>query len=135
MAAISRRACASHMEEPVNLRRATEADAAEIAALTQEAYGKWVAVMGCKPLPMTADYHHAVREHRFDLLHIGSHLVGLIETKPDDDCLLIVNVAIRPEFQGRGLGRQLLSLAEDLAAGQALTGVRLYTNALMIENI
>jgi ribosomal protein S18 acetylase RimI-like enzyme len=123
------------MDGPVNLRRATEADAAEIAALAQEAYGKWVAVMDCKPLPMVADYHHAVREHRFDLLHIGSLLVGLIETKPDDDCLLIVNVAIRPAFQGRGLGRQLLSLAEDLAAGQALSGVRLYTNALMTENI
>jgi hypothetical protein len=34
-----------------------------------------VAVMDCKPLPMVADYHHAVREHRFDLLHIGSLLV------------------------------------------------------------
>jgi ribosomal protein S18 acetylase RimI-like enzyme len=33
------------------------------------------------------------------------------------------------------LGRRLLSLAEDIAADQALTGVRLYTNALMTENI
>lgn len=123
------------MDEAVSLRRGFAADADEIAALTQEAYSKWIAVMGCKPSPMTVDYHAALRAHRFDLLHIGNRIVGLIETVPDEPFLLIVNVAVRPGFQGRGLGERLLSLAEDIAAGQALSGIRLYTNALMTENI
>ena len=84
---------------------------------------------------MTVDYHDAVCKHRFDLLYIGNLLAGLIETTPDGDSLLIVNVAIRPSFQGRGLGKRLLSLAEDIAAGQALSDVWLYTNALMAENL
>jgi ribosomal protein S18 acetylase RimI-like enzyme len=119
----------------VEARRATEADAADIAALVREAYGRWVPVMGCEPLPMTVDYGEAVRRHRFDLLCAGGLLAGLIETTPQDDCLLIVNVAIRPAFQGRGLGKQLLFLAEEIATEAGLTGLRLYTNALMAENI
>jgi ribosomal protein S18 acetylase RimI-like enzyme len=123
------------VDEPVSLRRATQADAAAIAGLTREAYGKWVPVIGREPLPMTVDYDDVVRKHRFDLLHAGDVLAGLIETVPDGDCLLIVNVAILPAFQGRGLGKRLLLLAEEIATTTGLSGLRLYTNALMGENI
>jgi ribosomal protein S18 acetylase RimI-like enzyme len=123
------------VDGPISLRRATETDAAEIAALTRAAYGKWVPVIGREPLPMMVDYHDAVCKHRFDLLHVGNLLAGLIETTPEGNSLLIVNVAIRPSFQGHGLGKRLLSLAEDIAADQALSDVRLYTNALMAENL
>ena len=117
------------------VRRATEADADAIAELTCEAYGKWIAVLGREPLPMRVDYHDAVRRHRFDLLYEGDSLAALIETTPDGDCLLIVNVAVRPGMQGRGLGRRLLSLAEEIAAEGGFPALRLYTNALMVENI
>ncbi|HEX4634615.1 MAG TPA: GNAT family N-acetyltransferase [Rhizomicrobium sp.] len=123
------------MGQPITVRRATEADASDITALTLEAYGKWVAVMGREPLPMRVDYHDAVRKHRFDLLYAGDRLAALVETAPDDDCLLIVNVAVRPGFQGHGLGKSLLSLAEEIAAEGGFSGIRLYTNALMAENI
>ena len=117
------------------VRRATEADADTIAELTRLAYGKWVAVLGREPLPMRVDYHDAVRRHRFDLLYEGDSLAALIETTPDGDCLLIVNVAVHPAMQGRGFGRRLLSLAEEIAAEGGFPALRLYTNALMVENI
>jgi len=117
------------------VRRATEADAADIAALTRAAYGKWIAVLGREPLPMRVDYHDAVRRHRFDLLYEGDSLAALIETTPDGDCLLIVNVAVHPAMQGRGFGRRLLSLAQEIAAEEGFPALRLYTNALMVENI
>jgi hypothetical protein len=88
------------VNEPISLRRARETDAVEIAALTREAYGKWVGVVGREPLPMTVDYHDAVSRRRFDLLFVGDRLAGLIETAPDGNCLLIENVAVRPVFQG-----------------------------------
>ncbi len=123
------------MDVPVTIRLATEADTGAIQALTHAAYAKWVEVAGRLPLPMTVDYAQALREHRFDLLHAGETLAALIETTPADDQLLIVNVAVHPDFQGRGFGVQLLKLAEDLADRAKLRGTRLYTNRLFEPNI
>jgi len=119
----------------VRLRIAGAADAEAIRTLTREAYAKWVPIAGREPLPMQADYHEAVTRHRFDLAYQGDALVALIETAPEGDQLLIVNVAVRPGFQKRGLGVRLLKLAEQLAAEAGLKGTRLYTNKLFAENI
>lgn len=123
------------MDETVILRCATEADAQPIQTLTRESYAKWVPLIGREPLPMTIDYAEAVKRHRFDLLYLGDRLAALIETTPADDHLLIENVAVRPAWQGRGLGKRLLLLAEDLARSAGLAGTRLYTNQLFAENL
>lgn len=62
-------------------------------------------------------------------------MVGLIETTPQIDELLVVNVAIGPAHHGFGLGAQLMRHAEGLAAAVGLRGTRLYTNKLMATNI
>jgi GNAT superfamily N-acetyltransferase len=123
------------MNRPVSIRLASTTDAGAIHDLTHAAYSKWIAVTGRPPLPMTVDYAQAVREHRFDLLFVGEALAALIETTPDGDQLLIVNVAVHPDVQGRGFGVRLLKLADDLAAGAGLAGTRLYTNKLFEPNI
>jgi GNAT superfamily N-acetyltransferase len=123
------------MDEIVSLRVAREDDAEAIRALTRDAYAKWVDVIGREPLPMKVDYSDAVKKHRFDLLYVGDRLTALIETVPEGDCLLIENVAVLPAFQGRGFGRRLLTLAEELASSCELAGVRLYTNKLFVRNI
>ena len=117
------------------VRRAGPEDANAIRELTREAYAKWVPVAGREPKPMGADYDVAVRDHRFDLLEADGELAALIETTREGDELLIVNVAVRPAFQGRGFGRRLLALAEEIAAEAGLTGTRLYTNKLFEVNI
>lgn len=103
--------------------------------MAREAYSKWIAVTGREPLPMQVDYADAVRRHRFDLMDLDGRLAALIETHPQDDWLLIVNVAVAPAHQGRGLGKQLLRHAEELAARRGLIGTRLYTNKLFVENV
>ena len=123
------------MDETVIVRVAGQADAGAIHALTHEAYAKWIEIAGRLPLPMTVDYAEAVKDHRFDLLYAGDVLAALIETAPEETQLLIVNVAVRPGFQGRGFGVRLLKLAEDLASDAGLAGTRLYTNKLFDPNI
>lgn len=119
----------------ITMRQAVAADAAAVRALTREAYTKWVAVTGREPLPMRVDYVEALTQHRFDLLHEDGVLVALIETERHSDHLLIVNVAVAPDHQKRGLGRRLLAHAEDLARQDSLGTLRLYTNARMVKNI
>jgi len=50
-----------------------------ILELSRAAYAKWVPVIGCEPLPLTADYHQAVRQHIIDLHEEGGGLRALIE--------------------------------------------------------
>ena len=123
------------MDETVNVRLAGPADAAAIQGLTRAAYAKWVPLIGREPMPMTADYGEALKAHRFDLLEIEGALAALIETTPQGDELLIVNVAAAPAHQRRGFGVRLLKLAEDLAAASGMAGTRLYTNKMFEANI
>jgi ribosomal protein S18 acetylase RimI-like enzyme len=123
------------MDETISLRTGKPEDAAAIGALTRAAYAKWVAVIGREPLPMRVDYSEALKRHRFDLLYVGDELAALIETTPEGDLVLIENVAVLPAYQGRGFGRRLLTLAEDLAAAAGLAGTRLYTNKRFEANL
>lgn len=123
------------MAEEIFLRAATDADVGSILALTREAYGKWVPLIGREPLPMTADYAEAVRKHRIDLLEADGELVALIEMVPAADHLLIENIAVSPRHQGRGIGRRLLAHAEQVAASLRVNDIRLYTNKRFAENV
>ena len=119
----------------VRMRRALPEDADAIRSLTRKAYAKWVVVIGREPLPMSADYATALKDHRFDLLYGDGTMVGLIETVSKADHLLIENVAVSPAFQGRGFGGMLLGHAEELAAASGYTDIRLFTNELFTENL
>ncbi len=103
------------MTEPVSLRRAASTDAPAIRDLSRTAYAKWVPLIGREPMPMTADYDRAVTEHIIDLVEERGELLALIEMVPAPDHLLIENIAVRPDQQGRGLGDLLLRHAETLA--------------------
>ncbi|MGZ0074820.1 GNAT family N-acetyltransferase (plasmid) [Sphingobium limneticum] len=122
------------MTEPI-LRCAIEADVPDIRALTLRAYAKWEGVTAQPPRPVRADYAQAFRDHRFDLLFERGDLIALIETVPEGDELLIVNVAVDPGRQGEGHGVRMMRHAEALARGAGLRGTRLYTNRLMTANI
>ena len=119
----------------LTMKQATVADAVAVLALTREAYRKWVAVTGREPLPMRVDYAEALLKNRIDLLYEGDTLAALLETELEPDHLLIVNVAVAPAFQKRGLGRRLMAHAETLAAAAGRAKLLLYTNSLMAENI
>jgi GNAT superfamily N-acetyltransferase len=119
----------------VEIRPGAISDAAAIRALTREAYARWTPITGREPTPMTADYDLAVRTHRFDLAYAEGALVGLIELVDEGDVLLVENVAVRPDWQGRGLGRRLMALAEDVARELGHKRVRLFTNKLWAANV
>jgi ribosomal protein S18 acetylase RimI-like enzyme len=119
----------------LEIRRAAPADAAAIAALTRAAYERWVTVIGRAPKPMTADYDAAVREHLIDLLIADGRFVALVECIREPDHLLIENLAVAPDRQGRGYGLRMLRHAEALARDLGYTELRLYTNKLFAENV
>lgn len=84
---------------------------------------------------MLADYDLAVRHHIVDLLLTDDELTAVIELVVEPECVLIENVAVRPERAGRGHGRFLMVHAVEVARSQGRKRLRLYTNRLMAENI
>jgi len=117
------------------IRRATAADSALVRAITRVAYAKWVPLIGREPLPMTADYDHAVSAHLIDILERDGHAAGLVEMIPAADFLMIENIAVLPEQQGKGIGGLLLAHAEKTARQLALPELRLFTNLAFSANI
>ena len=117
------------------LRRATPADSATIHDLTRLAYAKWVPLIGREPRPMTVNYDRAVVDHMIDLYEVDGEAVALIEVVPQAQHLLIENIAVRPDHQGKRISELLLSHAETIARSLHLAELRLYTNAAFISNI
>lgn len=121
-------------EQPT-IRQATLDDVAAITALTDAAYRKYIPQIGRKPQPMTTDYALVVKEHPVWLVEIEQHLAGVLVLQHEPESLLIYSVAINPSDQKRGFGRLLLGWAEHQAQLAGCRSLRLYTNALMTENI
>ena len=115
-------------------RSAVGDDVPLIEALVSEAYGVYIPRTGRKPKPMLADYHHALANHQVWVIERELRVVAVLELVPEDNHLLIENVAVDPAFQRTGLGRQLMVFAEAEAVRQHLGEVRLYTNELFTEN-
>jgi len=118
-----------------NLRRATLSDAITIRHLTRLAYAKWIPLIGREPKPMAVNYDRAVVDHMIDLYEIDGEAVALIEVVPQAQHLLIENIAVRPDHQGKKIGELLLSHAETIAQALHLVELQLYTNAAFISNI
>jgi GNAT superfamily N-acetyltransferase len=123
------------MSAAIEFRRAGPEDAARARELTRKAYAKWCDVIGREPLPMTADYDHAVRHHVIDLAFVDGRLAGLIEMIPSENDLLIENVCVDPAEQGAGLGRVLVAHAERETRRLGHSVIRLYTNKLFAANL
>lgn len=122
------------MNSDISIRQATAAEAPEIFALVQDAYRKWIAVIGGRPLPMTADYDALIARQQVYSAREGGALVGVIVLWPQDDALYIDNLAVAPAQQGRGIGRLLLAFAEQQARALGLTALTLLTNEKMTTN-
>ena len=123
------------MSSEPQLRRATTVDTPAVTDLVHSAYEKYVSRIGKPPGPMLQDYEQVLRQHDVYVLEDGGTIVGLLVLEWHDGGLTLDNVAVHPDYQGRGLGRRLLELAEAEARRAGLSSISLYTHELMTENI
>ncbi|MGO4337007.1 GNAT family N-acetyltransferase [Labrys sp. KB_33_2] len=117
------------------LRLATTADLPAIEHIVEAAYAPYIARIGRKPGPMLDDYAALVRAGRVRVSPLDGNVLGILVLIPQEDVMLLDNIAVAPAAQGRGLGRRLLQAAENLAREAAYRRIRLYTNEAMTENI
>ena len=118
-----------------DLRKAVTQDRSAIEAIVAAAYAPYVVRIGRKPGPMLDDYAASIREGRVHVLVDSGEIKGILVLHPEQDAMLIENIAIPPAAQGRGYGRSLLDFAERSAAAAGFRSIRLYTNEAMTENV
>jgi ribosomal protein S18 acetylase RimI-like enzyme len=118
-----------------HIRKATEGDAAPMRAIARAAYAKYVPRIGREPSPMAADYEAAVAANRAVVIEAGGSIRGYMIAWPELDAYFIENIGVDPACQGGGLGRCLIDHAVSQADRLGLPALRLYTNALMTENL
>jgi ribosomal protein S18 acetylase RimI-like enzyme len=118
----------------MEIRRARAADLSAVREIVAAAYGVYVERIGRRPAPMDDDYDERLRDGRLYVADDGS-VAGLIVLVPASDHLLVENVAVHPARQGEGIGRALLTYAEEYARELGLPELQLYTNAAMTENL
>jgi ribosomal protein S18 acetylase RimI-like enzyme len=118
----------------LELRLAEAADVAELRAVAAAAYAIYIPRIGRPPAPVTADYATAINRREVWAAADGHGIIGLLVLVPEPDHLLLENIAVLPQAQGRGIGARLLALAEQEAVRLGFSEIRLYTNAAMTEN-
>ena len=118
------------------IRRARPENCAAVERLVRDAYGIYIARIGKPPGPMLDDYAALIADGRISVLEeADGAIAALIVLLPKPDHLLLDNIAVRPDRQGQGLGRQLIAFAEDEARRLGHAELRLYTHEKMTENV
>jgi len=114
-------------------RLANQADLPAVTALIAAAYSRYRDRMDKPPGPVLADYTDAVKAGRVWVL--SDPVTAVLVLEPQQDSMLVENVAVSPAAQGAGLGRLLMEFAEQQATASGLGRMTLYTNEVMTENL
>ena len=118
------------------IRKAIAADAKALTECMHTAYLVYSKRLGGQTLPpLTVDYGEEIRVFPVWVAAADGIVVGGLVLMPEDDCMTIANIAVHPEFQGQGLGRGLMELAEAEAKRLGYSELRLATHLLLTDNL
>ncbi|GGK25531.1 GNAT family N-acetyltransferase [Salinarimonas ramus] len=118
------------------LRPARPDEGLAVRDLVRAAFAIHVPRLGREPGPMGHDWPACVAAGEVSVLEDArGALAAVARLVAEPDALLVETIAVRPDLRGTGLGRRLLAFAEDEARRLGRSRLRLYTNALMSDNI
>ena len=117
------------------IRPASVSDLKAITQIVADAYTRYIDRIGKEPGPMLDDYAAHIRNHTAWVIERDAVVAGLIVLLPEDDHLLLDNVAVDPARHGRGIGGALMRFAEAEALRRGYHELRLYTHVMMTENL
>lgn len=117
-----------------SIRLAAEPEVHEVKACVVAAFEGYVERIGKPPAPMLLDFAAEIRARRVWVAVDEEHIVGVIVQYPTEHGFYIDTVAAPPTNQGKGVGRALLTFAENEAGRQGYDSIYLCTNSMMTEN-
>jgi len=122
------------MNERYKICKAEADNAAEFSKIAVAAYQHYTPLIGQPPAPMLANFSQHISQDISFALWQGDQIIGYAIVMIKQDGYWLENIAVHPDFQGRGFGQALIDAVEDFIAQQA-TSYQLYTNIVMTQNI
>ena len=116
------------------IRKALASDTAAVERIVAEAYRPLAERMDKPPMPMLDDYPARIAEGVVDVIEDQGAVLGMIILVDQPGALMLENVAVATEAQGRGIGRRLTGHAEAEAVRRGHSLIRLYTHVTMTGN-
>ncbi len=116
------------------IRPAPRREASIVATIVHDAYVGYQTSIGTTPGPMLDDYNDLVGRGLVHVLEENGEILGLVVLIPEERTMLLDNVAVRPQAQGRKLGSHLIAFAEQQARAAGYGSIRLYTQQAMTAN-
>lgn len=114
----------------------SEHDAGEVLTVQRAAFVSEAQIYGSADMPpLTQTLDEVAAELRAGTglgARVDGRLVGAIRFREADEVLLIGRIAIAPDVQGAGIGRKLLSAAEEASSARV---AELFTGSLSEANI
>lgn len=117
------------------IRPAQSHEAAAVRDVVHAAYAHYIDRIGKPPGPMQDDYARRIADRQAWVLEETGKIVGILVLEATESGLLLDNIAVVPECQGRGYGGVLMRFAEAEARRRGYDDIHLYTHVLMTENI
>ena len=117
-------------------RLATADDYDAIIACVDAAFTPWIPIIGMKPMALTADYHDFIERKVLYVVdgNQPGEAAGLLIIYPVEDALYIDTIGVNPSYQKHGLGRRLMTFAEQKTREAGLNKMTLVTNPKQISN-
>lgn len=118
------------------IRKASIDDAKGLKSCMDRAYAQYLNRLKKEQLPpMNVDYEEEITVFPVWVAEFDNEVVGGLILMFEDDHAIIANIGVRPDFQGTGLGRKLMDLAESEAKRKGYSEMRLATHVLLTENV
>ena len=118
------------------IRLAQACDEPVIKDCAEQAYARYVPMIGRKPAPMVADFATQIVEGVVYVAQDDQAIFqGFIVFYAEEGHILLENVAVLPSTAGRGVGKALIGFCENAALQRGLNAVHLYTNEMMTDNL
>jgi ribosomal protein S18 acetylase RimI-like enzyme len=117
------------------IRLAVATDAEPVRGVVDAAYRHYIGRIGKPPGPMLDDYATRIADRQVWVLEHDGRIAGILVLEQGPHGLLLDNIAVLPQWRGRGFGRALIEFAEAESRRRGFGEIHLYTHALMSENI
>ena len=116
------------------IRKAQIADADALASCIDAAYERYVDRISDLP-PVSEGCAEDIANHQVWVAIENNKIVGGIFLVPQRETMKLANLAVHPDHAGKGLGRELIALAEREAKKQGFGELQLNTHVAMPENV